>query len=796
MPVTPTYPGVYIEEVPSGVRTITGVATAITAFIGRAPRGAVDTPVRIQNFGDYTRAFGGLSLDSTMSFAVQQFFNNGGTDAIIVRVYRAPAPGATGTPRRTGIGSCVLAADTRARGTLTLAVQPVVDDTMTLDRTEYTFRANGAPLDVPEAPGAGQPIPMAVNVELGATLPETQATIIRAINNRGSTGFRRSETAQDSVTAADKFVDNKLILTAKEDGTTGNAIATAESFADPANTFDAATLGTTSPGRGLVGAAAAQGTLSIASQPPATQTFTINGREYTFDAPGALDDTIADHIEIGTTIGDTRTNVINAINAGGTPGTGYSTPTTQNADVEAAAGPTAAAIVLTARTPGAAGNTITTEDTMAAAGNGFDAGTLGTTRAGTDGTPIPSLTVEAKNPGAWSSNVRIWVTHDLANPADLKAFSLEIEEIDPSLPAGAPPLQTERFYNLSVDPMSPLHVDGVLASRSQLIRVRTTSSERPGLGNAGVALTGGDDGQQLDDNSISEPGLEADKEGLWSLQNADLFNILCIPPLAFDKDIGPTTRDAALKYCKDRRAFFVVDPPAGWVDVTAAETGVDSLNLRDENAALYFPRVNVANPLRDNQLSEFAPCGVIAGVYARTDALRGVWKAPAGTEATMAGVRTLSVPMTDAENGRLNPSGVNCLRSFPVTGNVVWGARTLEGADHLASEWKYVSVRRTALYLEESLYRGLKWVVFEPNDEPLWAQIRLNVGSFMHTLFRRGAFQGSSPRDAYLVKCDAETTTQADIDRGIVNILVGFAPLKPAEFVFVKIQQLAGQLET
>jgi uncharacterized protein len=261
-------------------------------------------------------------------------------------------------------------------------------------------------------------------------------------------------------------------------------------------------------------------------------------------------------------------------------------------------------------------------------------------------------------------------------------------------------------------------------------------------------------------------------------------------------DIGPVTRDNALKYCKDRRAFFVLDPPEAWDSVDDAVAGVDDLNLRDENVAVYFPRVKIVDPLRDNMPSTFAPSGVVAGLYARTDAQRGVWKAPAGTEATMAGVRAMTVPMTDRENGLLNPIGVNCLRAFPVTGNVIWGARTLEGADQLASEWKYIPVRRTALYLEESLYRGLKWVVFEPNDEPLWAQIRLNVGSFMHTLFRQGAFQGASPKDAYLVKCDSETTTQADIDRGVVNILVGFAPLKPAEFVFIRVQQLAGQLQT
>jgi phage tail sheath protein FI len=140
--------------------------------------------------------------------------------------------------------------------------------------------------------------------------------------------------------------------------------------------------------------------------------------------------------------------------------------------------------------------------------------------------------------------------------------------------------------------------------------------------------------------------------------------------------------------------------------------------------------------------------------------------------------------------------GVNVLRTFPIFGNISWGARTLDGADQQASEWKYIPVRRTALFIEESLFQGLKWVVFEPNDEPLWAQIRLNVGAFMHNLFRQGAFQGSTPRDAYFVKCDKETTTQNDIDRGIVNILVGFAPLKPAEFVVIKIQQIAGQIET
>ena len=181
---------------------------------------------------------------------------------------------------------------------------------------------------------------------------------------------------------------------------------------------------------------------------------------------------------------------------------------------------------------------------------------------------------------------------------------------------------------------------------------------------------------------------------------------------------------------------------------------------------------------------------------ATTDGQRGVWKAPAGVDAAFTGVQALSVNLDDNANGQLNPLGINCLRNFPIYGRIAWGARTLRGADALGDEYKYIPVRRLALYIEETLYRSTQWVVFEPNDTPLWAQIRLNVGAFMQTLFRQGAFQGSTPQDAYFVLCDATTNPQATINLGIVNIVVGFAPLKPAEFVVITIQQIAGQLAT
>ena len=256
--------------------------------------------------------------------------------------------------------------------------------------------------------------------------------------------------------------------------------------------------------------------------------------------------------------------------------------------------------------------------------------------------------------------------------------------------------------------------------------------------------------------------------------------------------------EKAAAFCASRRALLLVDPPVGW-DVnpeTAVQTAVDAttnqlFSLDNANsAAIFFPRIVRRDPLRNGQLDTFAPSGAVAGVMARTDVARGVWKAPAGIDASLAGAEALSIKLTDDENGRLNPIAVNCLRSFPNVGRVVWGARTMRGSDLLSDDYKYIPVRRLALFIEESLYRGTQWVVFSPNDEPLWSQIRLNVGAFMQRLFRQGAFKGASPRDAYYVKCDSETTTADDINRGIVNIAVGFAPLFPAEFVVINIQQI------
>jgi phage tail sheath protein FI len=279
------------------------------------------------------------------------------------------------------------------------------------------------------------------------------------------------------------------------------------------------------------------------------------------------------------------------------------------------------------------------------------------------------------------------------------------------------------------------------------------------------------------------------RTGLYALNNIDSFNLLCLPD---------TTDAVVLKhafaYCDERWAFLLMDLPA---DVSGPEDARRwfALNpdLRSPNAAAYFPRVRVQDRLRRLGTLEVPSCGAVAGVFARTDANRGVWKAPAGSEAGLRGINGLAFELGDGDNSSFNSMGVNCLRMLPGYGNVVWGARTLMGADHVNSEWKYVPVRRLSLFIEESLHRGTEWVVFEPNDEPLWPQIRLNVEAFMHGLFRQGAFQGTTPIEAYFVKCGRDTMTEDDIKQRRVSFITGFAPLKPAEFVVIRITKVAGQ---
>lgn len=389
---------------------------------------------------------------------------------------------------------------------------------------------------------------------------------------------------------------------------------------------------------------------------------------------------------------------------------------------------------------------------------------------------------------------------NLRNATDDKVSAKEKELEDAKIK-----LRGEKNKLVQLQNASPPIQDAINAQEGKVNTAQTAVITAKQAVESEIAEMGGNDGDDLTSTNFLPTNGEQPRKGLYSLLKTDLFNLLCIPPYT-DKTDNQTVQEihgvlsAAAKLCQKQRAFLLVDAPS--TENKTSDAARDAIKKfkdgleRTNYAAIFFPRLMMPNPLRENQMEEFAACGAMAGIFARTDAQRGVWKAPAGTEATLTGVPQLSVPLTDPENGELNKLGINCLRAFPVEGRIVWGSRTLRGDDQLSDEYKYIPVRRLALYIEESLYRGTQWVVFEPNDEPLWAQIRLNIGAFMNNLFRQGAFQGRTPQEAYFVKCSSETTIQNDINLGIVNIIVGFAPLKPAEFVVIKFQQIAGQIAT
>lgn len=648
MPTQVSYPGVYIEEVPSGVRTITGVATSITAFLGRAVRGPVNEATTITSYADFERTFGGLNSDSPMSFAVRDFFRNGGGNAVIVRLFHHDTTVPTTGPTKIATADVTVGSSgllqASSPGTWGQHVRCVLD-----------FRVSASDVQA-------------------AGLVETPWNIFNLTlrdSNSGTVQVHRRVTSTDGLRRIDRFLKSQ------------------SQFARWKGEYDEAKA----------------------------EAFEQELEEL-----------------FKNEIGESKTK-------------------------------------------------LTTEETS-----------LATAEAMPNGT---SAEQDIRKVAILDANKSI----SLAKATIIE--KLASTELRDAVSKAESELTAKRmtFEKALAKPETPAETPAEIDAARNAVSQASTAVEVALKARADLAT----DGAELKYGDFFPTGGEDKKTGLFALEQTDLFNLLCLP------SSGDWTSDiwkSANIYCSRRRAMLIVDPPSTWrtdegkLQLTfksspsvalSTDIGLDGPAAR--NAAIFFPRVRYPNPLKDGLIEEFSLSGTIAGIMARTDATRGVWKAPAGLDASLNGIHSLSVKLTDAENGILNPVGINCLRSFPASGNVVWGARTLRGDDQLGDEYKYIPVRRTALFIEETLYRGTQWVVFEPNDEPLWAQIRLNVGAFMHDLYRQGAFQGRTPREAFFVKCDKETTTQNDINRGIVNVVVGFAPLKPAEFVVIKLTQIAGQIE-
>lgn len=692
MPSTLTYPGVYVEEVPSGVRTIIGVPTSICALVGRAARGPVDDPITINGFGDFERTFGGLWTESRLGFAVRDFFRNGGGQAIIVRVFNDKGQ------LTEGDDAPVIA----AIGSLKSAVASAAD-------------------------------PAAAKTAAEAIVTPAQAT---------QSGKDRVEAAKKSVVdAAD--APNSTIEAVR---------ALAQAIETP--TFANGSIKI--------------GSLAFSARDPGAWSASLRGRISRQVQPGT-----------GARIHAPGNDDAKVFNVMITDASSGRSETIRNVTFEDSDRKLAQVLAQTSRL-------VDLDDSSVAPAAGPDPWTR---KAGEKS--LLEKEIETLE-GLFKTATTV---------ADLK-----LDDTRTLLASYLDSVTTEeellRTLGLAWDAFKKSETQASIdAARPRFTEAQLTLKQAVDGARLALAQAVGD-GQALDSDSFVGPNFEADKRGIYALRDADVFNLLVIPPYkgldaAMTVDASVIGDAAAL--CEHERAFLIIDPPDGWIDKDAAKAGLEAepseIGTRSKNSAIFFPRILQPNPLHENRLETFTPSGVVAGVFARTDTERGVWKAPAGLDASLGGVPQLAIRLTAEENGELNPLGINCLRSLPTGLRVVWGARTLQGDDRLASEWKYVPIRRLALYIEESLFRGTQWVVFEPNDEPLWASIRLNVGAFMNGLFRQGAFQGKTPLEAYFVRCDKDTNPQEDADRGIVNILVGFAPLKPAEFVVIKLQQIAGQLQ-
>jgi uncharacterized protein len=630
---TLTYPGVYIEEIPSGVHTITGVATSIAAFIGWCDRGPVNQATLVESWQEFQTQFGGLNSGSYLGYAVSQFLGSGGQQAYIVRLAWTDSKTASSAANQIG-GNLTLYARSPGGWGNTLQVSVVQMPAVGSATARFSLQIIDGT--------SGKTLENYANLSIDKTDPQYVVTVIDSDSQYVTFVDPAHPTAQISVTTAPSTTNI------------------------PAPTQSAATTSTTG------GHLAAGDYYYKVSALYGSWESIASGEEH--------------------------------INATGV-------------------------------------------------------------------TNLNSNTISWTAPAQSFNN---------QNPTGYKIYR-------------GTAINSESVYYT---------VAGKVLTFTDTGASPSVGSPTPSV--AGVQLSAGDPGTVLkpgDGNFEAALLNDPNNNGLPLLDRVPIFNLLCVPG-----ESDATTIQALQQYCNSKRAFYIVDCPQLATTsflTTNGPSGTTSnaLNANSNitgqysiNSAYYFPWVMAPDPLAGNRQRLFPPCGFVAGVYAATDAGPGVWKAPAGIEASLTGVSGLQYVLTDLENGNLNTQGINCLRQFRVYGDVVWGARTLQGNDQFASEWKYLSIRRFALFLESSLYDGTQWVVFEPNDEHLWSQIRLNVGAFMQGLFLKHAFQGTTPQQAYFVKCDSENNPQSSIDQGIVNILVGFAPLYPAEFVVIQIQQMAGQV--
>ncbi len=776
--VTVSYPGVYIREIASGVRPISGVSTSIAAFVGMTKRGPINQPIRVQGAKQFSDVFSADTSQGELPDQVRQFFLNGGEQCFIVRIANYPAlvTGEATVALPNEAGNTVLTLRARDAGldsnrlrvsvdyntsaperlfNLTIYREVFADDGTPVAEAEETF-ANLS-IDAAAPRYVKTVIEQAPSQHIGLVTPETiNITAASTLN-----AFSASARLFTNVAAADSALA-AAITAANPSGTTGL-------FSIKVGNMPWLTVAVDAASATL---AAMQSAINIALAPHTSVTVTVGVPD--IDGPirvaasAPRNDVLLDRAQ--------QQDIAGILGLGDAQG---------GIEVGSFAAARPAPSGLVSRLDGAlgSGDLAAIRSFAAVTKAGLASMGVAVVRPFILGTAVayPSAAV-AMSGGSRSPNPSFLNIRE-----NLAAIASALGNASPNWRAE---VQGTRLA------LVPEFGDASAGVGATFTSAGPDLSAASGIFNG---ITGSRRAQPLSNGSDGNMPQTADYAAAFEVidRRVDLFNILCLPRSAADTG-SPRVLDAqwgpASAFALRKRAFLIVDPdPNGLAtpDQVVAHVNQLRLGLVKDHSAVYWPLLSVpANGGRKT----IAACGTIAGIYARTDSNRGVWKAPAGLEADLRGVVGVATPMSDLENGILNPVAVNAVRSFNGT-IAVWGARTNAGVNNSGSDYNYIPVRRFALFLEESLYRGLQWAVFEPNDEPLWAQMRTAVGAFMNTLFRRGAFAGQTTRDAYFVKVDAETTTQNDINLGIVNALIGFAPLKPAEFIIVTLQQRAGQVQ-
>lgn len=811
MPSTFTYPGVYVTERPSGAQAVPAAATSIAMFVGMADIGPFDVPTRIQTLANYVRTFGETSKGE-MADQVKQFFVNGGGDCYVTRIAEGEVRSEITAQNETGANVLrIFARDPGVAGDL---IRVEVDyntatPELTFNLTAYrstlnadgTFGQSGSETHPSLSMNPNHPrfvetivnnsstligvqnvaaAPTAANTGGasigGLFLNGTEATALTDLNgaiDAAHNSFRISVNGRPpaNVVVDHNAVTNTNVLTEIQD-TIFDAYQGISPL--PAGSLTVTTALTATLGR-VLEIQSTEGAVVIT--PAATNDLSValmlgsvsGGIE--FDAYSRLRPTPSGVVaRLGTTTGRPRSAWLDRLFALAVLQRNQVTALSL-ADPGSSASPYTGSIALGSPGTSPIAHAATAPPLAAALGS------LEVLRAGLDAIASGiEAAVSAATPGRWT-----------VQRQGLRLVMRPESSLGPAASLGVQLTTTPAAQDIGA-------AGGYLA--------RTTSANLAAY-TLGTTMVGGQQSGVVTGDDGTMPVLSTYQAAFAVIEsNVDIFNMLVLP-----RALGQTDADrkaiwgAASSFCAAQRAILFVDPPSvdpptAWTTIARADAGAGPIKIgvNTRNSVIYWPRVTVPSATSPAGVT-VDPSGSMAGLYARTDTLFGTWKAPAGLEATLTGVIGVEVPMSDAENGRINPKAVNAIRVFP-SGVTSWGARTMVGADDTGNvDDKYVNVRRMMLFIENSLFRGLRFAVFRNNAEPLWASIRLAAGGFMNGLMLQGAFASSTKSEAYYVLCDSTTTTPNDINLGIVNVLVGFAPNRPAEFVHLVVTQLAGQVE-